>query len=71
MAQLKESGIQTSIHYPPVHRFTAYEGKNGHLDRTTEIGDRELTLPLFPTMTDEDQRSVVAELLKSIEACKS
>lgn len=71
MAKLKESGIQTSIHYPPVHRFTAYDGTNGHLAKTGEIGDRELTLPLFPTMTDEDQRTVVTELLKSIEACRS
>ena len=68
MARLKAEGIQTSIHYPPVHAFTAY--RNGHdpLPRTTALGARELTLPLYPTMKEEDLRTVVAELLKSVEA---
>jgi dTDP-4-amino-4,6-dideoxygalactose transaminase len=67
MATMKENGIQTSIHYPPVHAFSAYLNGDYGLQRTTELGQRELTLPLFPTMTDEDIRTVVAELLKSIE----
>jgi dTDP-4-amino-4,6-dideoxygalactose transaminase len=68
MARLKEVGIQTSIHYPPVHRFTAYEGMHSGLERTSALGDREITLPLFPTMTDEQIQTVVSELLKSVEA---
>jgi dTDP-4-amino-4,6-dideoxygalactose transaminase len=68
MARLKENGIQTSIHYPLIHRFAAYCETNRGLDRTADIGDRELTLPLYPTMTDDDVRTVVAEVLKSVEA---
>jgi dTDP-4-amino-4,6-dideoxygalactose transaminase len=68
MAGLKAAGIQTSVHYPPIHRFATYEGQNGDLSRTAALCDRELTLPLFPGMTDADVQTVVSELLKSVEA---
>lgn len=68
MARLKENGIQTSIHYPLIHRFAAYCETNPGLDRTAEIGDRELTVPLFPSMSNDDVRTVVQEILKSVEA---
>jgi dTDP-4-amino-4,6-dideoxygalactose transaminase len=71
MARLKEAGIQTSIHYPPVHTFTAYQGTRRDLARTSELGSRELTLPLYPAMADEDVNTVVSELLKNVEALQS
>ncbi len=57
MENMKECGIQTSIHYPPIHTFTYYrqnEGKQVHLPMTEMIGGREVTLPLFPGLKDED-----------------
>ena len=33
MVRLKESGIQTSIHYPPIHAFSAYRESRQHLPR--------------------------------------
>jgi dTDP-4-amino-4,6-dideoxygalactose transaminase len=68
MAGLKEAGIQTSIHYPLIHRFAAYRDQMRDLARTSDLGDRELTLPLYPAMSDQDVNTVVAELLKSVEA---
>jgi dTDP-4-amino-4,6-dideoxygalactose transaminase len=68
MARLKENGIQTSIHYPPVHLFTAYRDAHSGLERTRELGERELTLPLYPAMSEDDVRTVVQEVLKSVEA---
>jgi dTDP-4-amino-4,6-dideoxygalactose transaminase len=54
MERLKETGIQTSIHYRPVDTFTAYQdaalGPCAHLPLTHEIGARQLTLPLYPSM---------------------
>ena len=54
MVSLREKGIQTSIHYPPVHMFSYYRGnhKTTILPLTEEIGMREVTLPMFPTITD-------------------
>ena len=68
MASLKQAGIQTSVHYPPIHRFATYRDDCGDLSKTAALCDRELTLPLYPAMTDDQVRTVVEELLKSVEA---
>jgi dTDP-4-amino-4,6-dideoxygalactose transaminase len=53
MEKMKAHGIQTSIHYPPIHHFTAYQKfKNSILPVTEDIVEREVTLPLYPTMLD-------------------
>lgn len=53
---LKAKGIQTSFHYPPIHTFTAYRpSRNGaSLPVTEAVAEREVTLPLYPTLHDED-----------------
>lgn len=62
---LKAQGIQSSIHYPPFWSFSGYEGLFNAADTplTAEICERELTLPLFPTMTDEEVDMVTTALL--------
>lgn len=68
MAGMKENGIQTSIHYPPAHRFQIYEGdwlaRGIALSVTEEIIDREVTLPLFSTMTEDQVAQVVQSARK-------
>jgi dTDP-4-amino-4,6-dideoxygalactose transaminase len=66
MGRLKEAGIQTSIHYPPVHSFSAYRDDGQHLPRTEALAARQLTLPLYPAMRDEDVDTVVTNLLRSL-----
>jgi dTDP-4-amino-4,6-dideoxygalactose transaminase len=54
MAALAGQGIQSSIHYPPIHRFSSYLGLllfTNRLTVTEEICTREVTLPLFPHMS--------------------
>lgn len=65
---LKAQGIQSSIHYPPFWNFTAYAGCFSADDApiAAEICERELTLPLYPTMTDEEVDLVTAALLESL-----
>lgn len=65
MEQMKTQGVQTSIHYPPIHKFTSYRDFDGaesskKLSRTEDVSAREVTLPLYPAMTD-DQVALVAE----------
>lgn len=72
MAYMKEAGIQTSIHYPPVHRFSAYSGRFlANLPLTDEVASREVTLPLFPGMTEEQIELVCETALRAAEACRS
>lgn len=54
MASLKQWGVQTSVHYPAVHRFSAYrEQFPPSLPQTEDIAAREVTLPLFPELHPE------------------
>ena len=58
MQKMKEHGIQTSIHYPPAHQFSFYA--NGTtLPLTEDIAQREVTLPLYPTMSSTEVSLVV------------
>jgi dTDP-4-amino-4,6-dideoxygalactose transaminase len=68
IAGLKENGIQSSIHYPPFQEFTAYKD-SGLADTpiALDISKRELTLPLFPTMSF-DQVDLVCSTLRKLLA---
>ena len=65
---LKEKGIQASIHYPSMKSFTAYHDlfKDSHTPVCDLICSRELTLPLYPTMTKDSIDLVIENLGKAI-----
>jgi len=65
---LKEKGIQSSIHYPPFWDFTAYKGQFSPNDSpvTADICSRQLTLPLFPTMSEHEVDQVCNAILEAI-----
>ncbi len=67
-SDMRERGVQTSIFYPSIHRFTAYRERfPGVSLPITELASRtELTLPLYPHMTFEDQDRVVAVLEEAL-----
>lgn len=62
MEQMKARGIQTSIHFPPIHRFSVYNNKTFSpqpLYATEDVTAREVSLPFYPMLTDEDVTVVV------------
>ncbi len=62
---LKAEGIQTSMHYPPFWSFDAYARvRPESMPHVAEVVERELTLPLFPRMTDEQVERCAAALLR-------
>ena len=67
---LRERGIGTSVHWRPLHLHPFYEelGWRGeHLPVATEVWRRTITLPLFPTQTEEEVDAVtsaVAEICR-------
>jgi len=67
--KMGESGIQTSIHYHPVHLMTMIKmrlgTKEGMLPVTEEAGKREITLPLFPSLEKRDVEYIVEVLLNA------
>jgi dTDP-4-amino-4,6-dideoxygalactose transaminase len=58
MARMKERGVQTSIHYPPVHMFSYYRKvlrspQARNLPNTEEYGKRVVTLPMHSLLTKQ------------------
>jgi dTDP-4-amino-4,6-dideoxygalactose transaminase len=70
MEKLKDFGIQSSIHYPPVHLFSLYRNrfgyKRGDLPKTEEVSQRELTLPLHPLLGTGDVRWIAKKVEEAI-----
>jgi dTDP-4-amino-4,6-dideoxygalactose transaminase len=68
MEDMREKGIQTSIHYPPIHHFTYYQMRypGVSLPVTEAVAAREVTLPLYPGMSDEDADYVLSSLRESL-----
>lgn len=62
MEDLKQKGIQTSIHFRPVHGLTAYQQYDASVPVTDSIAPRILSLPLFPELEKEQILFVVNSL---------
>jgi dTDP-4-amino-4,6-dideoxygalactose transaminase len=68
VALRERHGVQTSILYPPAHRFTAYVERLGdvELPRTEDASAREVTIPLYGHLTAGQQERVVAALADAL-----
>ena len=69
-AALAENRIQTSVHYPPIHRFSHYSesGAGRALPRTEEVAERLVTLPLFAHMSDDQVEFVIENVLAALDS---
>jgi dTDP-4-amino-4,6-dideoxygalactose transaminase len=66
---LAEQGIQTSVHYPPLHLTTAFARfAEDPLPLTEDYGRRTATVPLFGHMTEVQQRRVVDAVRAALDA---
>jgi len=61
MAEMKQRGIGTQVHYLPVHRQPYYRSLYGAIDLpgADRYYDRVLSIPLFPDMENADVTRVV------------
>lgn len=53
-------GVQTSVHYPPVHGFSIYREGAPNLPLTDAYAARTVTLPMFAHMSEDQQDLVIA-----------
>jgi len=74
MTHLKEHNIGTGVHYKAAHLYPYYQEnyptKERQLPNTEYVSDRILSLPLFPTMTFEDQDRVIEAMHKIFNSTK-
>lgn len=69
MAFLRERGIQTSIHFPPVHQFSYYRRLLGEtsLPITEYVAAHELTLPMFAGISISQVDYIAEQLAAFLE----
>ncbi|MCR9172967.1 MAG: DegT/DnrJ/EryC1/StrS family aminotransferase [bacterium] len=64
---MHENGIQTSVHYPAIHRFSIYQDIPAELPITEYVCDNTLTLPMFGSLTQEEVAYISETLKKGIQ----
>jgi dTDP-4-amino-4,6-dideoxygalactose transaminase len=63
---LRQSGIQSSMHYPCIADFRGFErASDKNLERTRRFTRRAITLPLYPTL-DPARINDIVEALRSV-----
>jgi dTDP-4-amino-4,6-dideoxygalactose transaminase len=66
---LRDVGVQTSLHYPPVHLFEYFRRSYGYapgdLPAAEDLADRAVTLPLYPRLPEADVDDV-CEVIRAV-----
>jgi len=52
--KMHKDGIQTSVHYPAIHKFSIYKDYNAKLPITEYVTDNEITLPMYASLSKEE-----------------
>ena len=60
-SELSEKGIETGIHYKPIHTFSFYKSKI-KLPITEKVGREIVTLPTHPNLTQNDVEKIIKEI---------
>lgn len=68
MMRLRDSGVQTTVHYPPIHLLSFYREQMPatSLPQTEAFAERELTLPLHPKLENSDIDRIADALAKAL-----
>jgi dTDP-4-amino-4,6-dideoxygalactose transaminase len=71
--RLRSENIGTSVHFKPLHLHpyyrTRYAFSGGEFPNSEEIFSREVSLPLYPRMTDQDVMDVVEAIERIADDC--
>lgn len=67
---MREAGILVNLHYIPVHIQPYYQAmgfKTGQFPQAEQYYQEAISIPMFPVMTEEQQKKVVATLIKVVK----
>ena len=65
MEKLKKNGIETGIHYNPIHKMTMYDSKI-KLPITENTGKKIISLPIHPNLNKNDVTRIISSINKFI-----
>ncbi len=64
--KIHEAGIQTSVHYPAIHKFSIYKDYGAVLPQTEYVTEHEITLPMYAALTMEQVDFICDTVKKAI-----
>ena len=68
---LEKAGVMSKIYFTPIHLKTFYKKnfnyKKGDLPITEDISEKVLTLPLYPTLTQQEMEYIINNIKKSLK----
>ncbi len=66
--KMREKEILVNVHYLPVYSLTYYKNLGyGNLPITDDVSSKEISLPMFPKMTDEEVERVIRAVGEVVE----
>ncbi len=69
-ARLAEAGVETSVHYPAVHRFRIYQKfPHENLTNTEYFSNNEISLPMYGSLTEEEVLYICEKVAKAVSSC--
>lgn len=67
---LHKNGIQTSLHYPPAHKFSMYKESKAFLPITDKFVDTEITLPMYSSLSTEEIQYIYDNIKQALIEAK-
>ena len=67
---MQAKGIGVNVHYIPIHYHPFYQKlgfEKGQFMQAENYYDQALTIPLYPSLTDKDQRYIISTLKSLVE----
>lgn len=61
------AGIQTSVHYPAIHKFSIYKNPETHLPQTEYVTDNEITLPMYAALTNKQIDFIIETISNALK----
>lgn len=71
---LRQRGIGVNVHYIPVHTQPFYQTRGfypGQFPAAEAYYERALSLPMYPKLSDEEQRQVIEQLIAVLPLCSA
>lgn len=67
MKNMNQAGIETGIHYRPIHTMSMYSKHKTYLPITEKIGNEIVSIPTHPNLRDNDVSYIISKINRFVD----